>query len=121
MGARRSGAGRRGPRQGRRWGGRRGEAPRILVSSPRADRASALLLLRRRHLASVLIEEPVARLVESLGHLPADLARNRTEAAPRRLRLTNVFGHRSPLRFFAGAAADGVGGQRLAEHLGERL
>ena len=85
----------------------------------RASRRGFLLL---RHLASILIEEAVARAVEALGELAARFARapdrgGSTTPAPAARR-------RAIARHFASSPARPpivFDGQRLAQHVGERL
>ena len=59
--------------------------------------------------------------MEAIVQRAAGLAGNRPEAAPGGLRLTHVFRHCPPLVFFSGPAADRVGGERLTQHVGQRL
>ena len=75
----------------------------------------------RGHLAAILILEAVARTVEALGERTAGFSGHRAEPAPRRLRLTHLFSHLAPFRFFAGPPADGIGGERFTQHLSQRL
>ena len=59
--------------------------------------------------------------MKALGELAPGLAGHRAEPAPCGLRLPHVVAHGAPATFVAAAAADGVGGERLAQHVGQRL